>query len=68
MDVSSFSNRFNDWKMFPDCCGIHACRVRRHLEVVPGATHLFEERGALEQVTGFAAEWFGDHLALQEGG
>jgi dienelactone hydrolase len=29
-----------------------------HLEVVPGATHLFEEPGALEQVARLAAEWF----------
>jgi len=32
------------------------------LVVVPGATHLFEERGALEQVAGLAADWFGGHL------
>ncbi|WPB77857.1 dienelactone hydrolase family protein [Archangium violaceum] len=28
------------------------------LEVIPGATHLFEERGALERVAGLAAGWF----------
>jgi putative phosphoribosyl transferase len=28
------------------------------LEVVPGATHLFEERGALEQVSRLARDWF----------
>jgi len=33
-----------------------------HLEVVPGATHLFEEAGALEQVARLAGEWFGEHL------
>lgn len=32
------------------------------LEVVPGATHLFEERGALEQVSVLAAAWFTQHL------
>ena len=32
------------------------------LEVVRGATHLFEEPGALEQVADLAAEWFGAHL------
>jgi dienelactone hydrolase len=31
--------------------------------IVPGATHLFEEPGALEQVAGAAAEWFDRHLA-----
>jgi len=29
-----------------------------HLEVVPGATHLFEEPGALEEVSRLAGEWF----------
>jgi putative phosphoribosyl transferase len=33
---------------------------------VPGATHLFEERGALEQVGELAADWFGRHLVRQE--
>jgi alpha-beta hydrolase superfamily lysophospholipase len=33
-----------------------------HLEIVPGATHLFEETGALEQVAELAADWFDSHL------
>jgi pimeloyl-ACP methyl ester carboxylesterase len=32
------------------------------LEIVPGATHLFEERGALEQVMRLAAGWCQRHL------
>lgn len=32
------------------------------LEVVPGATHLFEEPGALERVGELAGEWFSAHL------
>ena len=36
------------------------CAVR--LDVVPGATHLFEEPGALEQVATLAADWFVAHL------
>ena len=32
------------------------------LVVVPGATHLFEEPGTLEQVAHLACEWFLDHL------
>jgi putative phosphoribosyl transferase len=32
------------------------------LEVVPGATHLFEEPGALEQVATLARDWFVRHL------
>ena len=37
-------------------------RAEHALQIVPGATHLFEEPGALEQVTGWAAEWFDHHL------
>src|SRR5437764_4088525 len=32
------------------------CEVR--LEIIPGATHLFEEPGALERVAELAADWF----------
>jgi len=35
------------------------------LEIVPGATHLFEEPGALERVAGLARDWFLSHLAGQ---
>ncbi|HSK27344.1 MAG TPA: hypothetical protein VK894_10595 [Jiangellales bacterium] len=37
-------------------------RCESRLEVVPGATHLFEEPGALERVAGLAAVWFHEHL------
>lgn len=33
-----------------------------HVEVVPGATHLFEEPGALEAVADHATRWFARHL------
>jgi putative phosphoribosyl transferase len=33
------------------------------LTVVPGATHLFEEPGTLEEVASLASEWFLRHLA-----
>lgn len=33
------------------------------MRVVPGATHLFEEPGTLEQVAHEAAGWFGGHLS-----
>jgi dienelactone hydrolase len=33
------------------------------LEIVPGATHLFEERGALERVADLAREWLTRYLA-----
>ena len=32
------------------------------LEIVPGATHLFEEPGALERVAALARDWFLQHL------
>jgi putative phosphoribosyl transferase len=32
------------------------------ITVIPGATHLFEEQGALERVAALAADWFGRHL------
>jgi dienelactone hydrolase len=32
--------------------------AEKHLEIIPGATHLFEERGALEEVARLAADWF----------
>lgn len=32
------------------------------LKTVPGATHLFEENGALERVAGLAGEWFSEYL------
>ena len=35
----------------------------KQIELVPGATHLFEERGALEAVAQLAARWFVRHLA-----
>ncbi len=35
------------------------------LEIVPGATHLFEEPGALERAATLAAGWFGRHLVSQ---
>jgi putative phosphoribosyl transferase len=40
-------------------------RCHKALEIVPGATHLFEEPGALEQVTDLARQWFLRHLAGQ---
>jgi dienelactone hydrolase len=36
------------------------CEVK--LEIVPRATHLFEEPGALEQVAKMASDWFVNHL------
>jgi putative phosphoribosyl transferase len=39
-----------------------ALRCEKRLSVVPGATHLFEEPGALEAVVDYARSWFLAHL------
>jgi len=41
----------------------NAMRAPVELRIIPGATHLFEEPGTLEQVAELAADWFGTHLA-----
>jgi putative phosphoribosyl transferase len=38
-------------------------RAEKKLEIVPGATHLFEEPGKLEEVARLAARWFTSHLS-----
>ena len=40
------------------------CPLR--IEIVPGATHLFEEPGALERVAQLAVRWLTRHLLPQE--
>jgi putative phosphoribosyl transferase len=37
-------------------------KCRKEMTIVPGATHLFEEPGALEKVASLAADWFGRYL------
>ena len=37
-------------------------RAPVHVAVIPGATHLFEEPGAMEQVTALATDWFAKRL------
>jgi putative phosphoribosyl transferase len=39
--------------------------AQKSLKVVPGATHLFPEPGALEEVARLAADWFRTHLATE---
>jgi putative phosphoribosyl transferase len=39
------------------------CEVK--LEIVPGATHLFEEPGALEKVANLASDWFVNHIGAK---
>jgi putative phosphoribosyl transferase len=40
----------------------------KRLAIIPGATHLFEEPGALEEVARLAREWFERHLAPADAG
>ncbi len=40
----------------------HIPVAETRLEIVPGATHLFEEPGAIEEVARLALEWFDEYL------
>jgi putative phosphoribosyl transferase len=42
-------------------------RAEKRLEIVPGAGHLFEEPGALDEVARLAAGWFAHHLRPEGG-
>ncbi|HEV8564777.1 MAG TPA: dienelactone hydrolase family protein [Actinomycetota bacterium] len=44
--------------------GLMRCEVE--LSIVPGATHLFEEPGALEEVARRAIDWFTRHLRARD--
>lgn len=37
-------------------------RAAKKLEIIPGATHLFEEKGKIEEVAKLATEWFDKYL------
>ncbi len=47
--------------------GIHMGCLQK-LSIIPGATHLFEEPGTLEQAAQQAAAWFSRHLKAASGG
>jgi putative phosphoribosyl transferase len=42
---------------------LRALRCEKRLQIVPGATHLFEESGTLERASELAREWFLRYLA-----
>lgn len=42
-----------------------ALRCEKELQIIPGATHLFEEPGTLEEVAKSAKAWFTNYLANQ---
>jgi putative phosphoribosyl transferase len=37
-------------------------RCEKRMEILPGASHLFEEPGKLEQVAELASNWFRIHM------
>ncbi len=41
---------------------LHALQCEKRLEIVPGASHLFDEPGALDAVAHLAADWFIRHV------
>ena len=43
-----------------------AMRAPTELQIVPGATHLFEEPGALENVASLARTWFDEELIRKQ--
>ena len=45
---------------------LRVMQCEKQLTVVPGAGHLFEEHGALEQVSALAGDWFASHLSNAE--
>jgi dienelactone hydrolase len=42
-------------------------QAKKHLAIVKGATHLFEEPGTLQEVANLAAAWFGRHIGQRAG-
>lgn len=42
---------------------LSALHCEKELAIVPGATHLFEEPGALDEVADLASRWFSRHLS-----
>ncbi|HEX4810601.1 MAG TPA: dienelactone hydrolase family protein [Bryobacteraceae bacterium] len=44
---------------------LNQLQCEKKLEIVPGATHLFEEPGTLEQVATLASGWLVDHISTK---
>jgi len=54
----------NDWQVIPlNQKAYDALSGIKEMVIVPGATHLFEEPGALEEVARLARDWFSEYLA-----
>lgn len=48
----------------PHLAAVQRLRGDKRLAIVPGATHLFEEPGALEDVARLAGDWFATYLGV----
>jgi putative phosphoribosyl transferase len=44
---------------------LRALRCEKRLQIVPGATHLFEEPGTLQEVARLASDWFSQYLRIR---
>lgn len=44
----------------------HRLRCEKLIQIIAGASHLFEEAGTLERVAALASEWFSKHLSTQQ--
>ena len=47
-----------------DAAKLLSCKYQ--IEIIPGATHLFEEPGKLELVANLASDWFVNHLVVMK--
>ncbi len=54
----------NDWPVISmNQEAFDALLGEKEMQIIPGATHLFEEPGALEEVARLARDWFAKHLS-----
>jgi putative phosphoribosyl transferase len=47
-------------------CAMNFLQCKKRLDIIPNATHLFTEPGALDVAAGLAAHWFERHLRTSE--
>jgi putative phosphoribosyl transferase len=60
--------RLDPWVLELNREAMDKMSCEKRLDIIPNATHLFEEPGALDQVAGLARDWFRQHLGgLQKG-
>src|SRR5438132_14116657 len=48
--------------LFPYTTLFRSIPAEKDLEIIPGASHLFEERGTLESVANLAKDWFDNYM------